>query len=95
MVPRRVEGEVGLGEPQEGVGRSKAVLLKVDECAGELDEALVEARVRAAAFREPERFEDFVGFEVIAAVEAGEPAGVMGIEAVGVFDAQLGNAVGL
>lgn len=89
-----VGGEAGLGEAEEGVGGTEAVLLQVDEGSGQLDQALVEFGDGLAALLQPEVFENVVRLVEVAPVEAGEPAGVAGVEAVGVVDAQVGDAFG-
>lgn len=91
--PRGVRGQVRLGQSKEGIRRSEAALLEVHEGASQLDQPLVEAGPGLPAFAQPEVFEDIVGLVVFAAVEAGEPAGVTGVEASGVGHEEMGDAI--
>jgi len=72
------------------VERVEVLLLQVDEGAGDLDEAFVKKGVFVPAL-EPEVFEDVVGLVILAGVEAGEKAGVVGIEGGRGAGAELGD----
>jgi hypothetical protein len=70
----------------------KAVLLKVYEGAGKLDEGLIEAAVGVVGLQ-PEVFQDIVGLVVFALVEAREEGAVLngqGGVRVGVPNSQPG-----
>jgi len=67
----------------------------MDERARKLDEALIEGVFRAMPVRKPELFEDFVGFEVKAAVKAFKKAEIVGIQILSVAALDEGGDFGV
>lgn len=74
--------EIGTRQAQERAGRSQPALLDVNQCAGQLNEALIECTVGLRPLRQPDFFQNFVGFEEELAVEAIEECQVLGRQAL-------------
>lgn len=98
-VGREVRG--GEGKEAHGGAQAAAVLwvrrvgalfLQVDECAGELDEALEKGMVGAAR-GEPEVFEHIVRFVILLRIKAGEVALVARVQGEGGVGAEAGDEV--
>ena len=75
-------GDVLLGEFEQGGGGFEPILLKVNEGAGELNQAFVEMIIGLAALTKPEFLQDIVRFVEELFVEAFEIAKVMRIKAL-------------
>jgi hypothetical protein len=87
--------EVGLGEFEQRGRGPQTVFLQVDERTRKLNEALIEGMFRAMAVREPELFENFMGFEEKAAIEAFKKAEIMGIQILSVALFDKGDDLGI
>ena len=90
QVRRREGRNVAQGEREEagcraqtlsvfGVPRPLVLLLEVNKGARELDQPFIKSIISIARLQ-PEMLENVVRFIVFGAVEAGEPAGVTGVE---------------
>ena len=72
--------QVGLGELEQSRGGPQTVLLQMNECPGELDEALVKIPVRAMPVFEPQILEHIVCLVEKPAVEAVKITKVMRVQ---------------
>lgn len=76
----RIFSEVRFGESEKCVSRFQAVLLEMNEGAGELNQAFVKITVRTFAIGKPEFLEDVVGVVIELLVEEQEVAEIVRVE---------------
>jgi len=80
FVERWIFFQIGVGEFEERGGRAKAVFPQMHERTGELNQTFVKGIIGAAAVREPEFFQDIMGFKIKPAIKAFEISEIVGIQ---------------
>lgn len=83
-IPRQISG----GEHQQRLSRLHAILLKMHEGPGQLNQALEEIPIRPAPILQPQILEHLVRFEEFTSIEADEIAPITQVETARVDSSQ-------